>query len=138
MPTMGPSTLAAAVPNRDPGTMEDAAPVVTGLTQGEIDSLGWETFDTIEGVRNKVLWRSGGSMAGLMEVAAGHHLGAHTHRVNHHHMWVVDGHVEVVGKLLGPGGYAHIAAGVEHDLDARDTEGCTVYYLYLPPSADGS
>jgi quercetin dioxygenase-like cupin family protein len=113
--------------------MAVSASKLTVLAPTEVDDLGWEPLGMIEGVRNKVMWRDGTSMAGLMEVAPGHRLGAHTHRENHHHMWVVDGHVEVVGKLLGPGGYAHIAAGVEHDLDATDTEGCTVYYLYLRP-----
>ena len=45
--------------------------------------------------------------------------GQHAHRANHHHMWIVDGAAEIVGSLVGPGGYVHIPAGVEHDLDAR-------------------
>jgi quercetin dioxygenase-like cupin family protein len=30
-----------------------------------------------------------------------------------------------------PGAYVHIPAGVDHDIDASATDGCTLYYLYL-------
>jgi quercetin dioxygenase-like cupin family protein len=29
------------------------------------------------------------------------------------------------------GAYVHIPAGVDHDIDATETDGCTLYYLYL-------
>lgn len=88
-----------------------------------------------EGVTHRVLWHDATSMAGVLVVEAGQHLGAHAHRVNHHHMWVLEGRATVLGKELGAGSYVHIPAGVEHDIDASATEGCTVYYLYLAPTA---
>jgi quercetin dioxygenase-like cupin family protein len=70
-------------------------------------------------------------MAGVLTVLAGHRLGRHTHRVNHHHLWVLDGRAVVLDRELGAGSYVHIPSGVEHDIDASDTEGCTVFYLYI-------
>lgn len=96
-----------------------------------ITGLPLERLGDIEGVAHRVLWRDATSVAGILTVEAGHHLGAHTHRANHHHIWVLDGEVAVLGSVLTPGSYAHIPAGVEHDIDARATGGCTVYYLYV-------
>jgi quercetin dioxygenase-like cupin family protein len=31
--------------------------------------------------------------------------------------------------MLSAGSYVHIPAGVMHDVDARATEGCKIYYL---------
>jgi mannose-6-phosphate isomerase-like protein (cupin superfamily) len=87
----------------------------------------------MEGVTHRVLWHDTTSMAGVLRVAGGHRMGAHAHRTNHHHMWVVEGRAAVLGADLGPGSYVHIPSGVEHEIDARATEGCTVFYLYLAP-----
>jgi quercetin dioxygenase-like cupin family protein len=83
------------------------------------------------GVTHRILWQTDESMAGVLTIEAGHRLGEHAHRVNHHHLWVLAGRASVLGNELGPGGYAHIPSGVDHDIDATATEGCTVYYLYL-------
>jgi hypothetical protein len=50
---------------------------------------------------------------------------------------VLEGHATILGRTLGPGSYAHIPSGVEHDIDARSSDGCTVFYLYLR-MAEGS
>jgi quercetin dioxygenase-like cupin family protein len=71
----------------------------------------------------------------VLTVERGQCLGRHAHRVNHHHMWVLAGHATVLGTQVGPGSYVHVPAGVEHDIDATATEGCTVYYLYLTPGS---
>jgi quercetin dioxygenase-like cupin family protein len=102
------------------------------LTPEAIAALPEVPLGDIEGVTHRVLWRSETSMAGVMTIARGHHLGDHAHRVNHHHMWVLDGHANILGAELGPGSYVHIPSGTHHDIDASATEGCTVYYLYLP------
>lgn len=103
----------------------------TLLTAEAVNGLMVEPLGTLEGVTHRVLWKSDTSMAGVLTVAAGHRLGHHTHRMNHHHLWVLDGHAAVLGTELGPGSYAHVPSGVEHDIDASATEGCTVFYLYL-------
>lgn len=110
----------------------DRTPTV--LDADAIRQLTSEPFGPTPGVAtNTVLWRDETSMAGLLTIAAGTRLGEHTHRVNHHHLWVVDGTARIVGTDLGPGGYAHVPAGVPHDIDASGSAGCTVFYLYVRP-----
>ena len=104
-------------------------PVV--LTSEAIAVLPSVPLGPLEGVTHRVLWRNDASMAGVLTVEPGRHLGAHTHRANHHHMWVLDGRATILGTELGPGSYVHIPSGVEHDIDAARTDGCTVFYLYL-------
>ncbi len=58
-------------------------------------------------------------------------VGRHSHRANHHSLWVLDGRAAVLGTELGPGDCAHIPSGVEHDVDATGSDGCTVFYLYV-------
>ena len=108
-------------------------PVV--LRAEDVDALPMVPLDGLAGVTHRVLWRSESSMAGVMRIAGGHQLGAHTHRTNHHHMWVLDGRAKILGTELAGGAYVHIPAGTEHDIDARETDGCTVYYLYLREAA---
>ncbi|HZP28226.1 MAG TPA: hypothetical protein VFC99_04695 [Acidimicrobiia bacterium] len=104
---------------------------VVVLTPEAIAGLPVEPLGNLAGVTHRVLWRDGNSMAGVMTVEGGHHLGHHAHRLNHHHMWILDGHANILGADLGPGAYVHIPSGVDHDIDASSTEGCTVLYLYL-------
>ena len=46
-------------------------------------------------------------------------------------MWVLEGHAEILDTKLAAGSYVHIPPGVVHDIDARATEGCKLYYLYV-------
>lgn len=82
-------------------------------------------------MRRRILFRDATSEAGILRVGAGHRLGSHTHRENQHHMWVLDGEALIAGVRVGAGGYAHVPAGVEHDIDATETDGCRVVYLYV-------
>lgn len=102
----------------------------TVLTAAEIGMRPEVPLGSIEGVAHRAVWQQGTSMAGRMTIAGKHHLGAHRHRSHAHHIWIIDGHVEILGEVLGAGSYVHIPAGVEHDLDARATEGCTLFYVY--------
>jgi mannose-6-phosphate isomerase-like protein (cupin superfamily) len=101
------------------------------MTADAIAALPLEPLGRLEGVRHRVLWSDDTSMAGVLTVAAGHQLGVHAHRRHHHHLWVLDGEASIKGEQLGPGAYAHIPSGVQHDIDATDTDGCTVFYLYV-------
>lgn len=107
------------------------------MAADEVRSLPEERLGDLAGVANRVTWRSQSSMAGVLTLDAGHRLGTHAHRENHHHMWVVEGHAEILGRRLGPGSYVHVPSGVDHDIDASSTEGCTVFYLYLHAGEDG-
>ena len=68
-----------------------------------------------------------------MTVEAGHQLGRHSHRTNHHHIWVLEGEAQILDVTVGPGSYVYVPSGVDHDLDARATSRRTIFYLYLPP-----
>ena len=116
-------------------TMTSASAEAVVLPAQAIAALPDVPLDrSVEGVTHRVLWRSDTSTAGVMTVAAAHRLGRHAHRLNHHHLWVLEGEAEILGVLVGAGAYVHVPAGVEHDLDARATDGCTVFYLYLQPT----
>ena len=111
----------------------DMAAAVT-LPAQEVDSLAWEPLSAIgAGVRHKVLWRSGDSLAGVMEIAEGGRVDSHAHSRAHHHLWVLDGSVSVLGTTLSTGSYAHIPAGVEHELVNSGTGPCRFVYTYLQP-----
>ena len=103
------------------------------LNAEAIAELPSEPLDSLEGVTNRVLWRNETSMAGVLDVAGGCRLGSHSHRVNHHHMWVLAGQAVVLGRVISAGSYVHIPSGIEHDVDATASHGCTLFYLYLPP-----
>jgi uncharacterized RmlC-like cupin family protein len=117
-------------------TPDEQSPA-TVHTAAAIDSLGSVPLDGIDGVAHRVLWQDANSIAGVLTVAGGHHLGAHAHRVNEHHMWVVGGSATILGSVLEPGSYVHIPQGVEHDIDARASDGVTVFYLYIHRSPGG-
>lgn len=112
-----------------------STPIV--LTADAIAEIAPQPLGSIDGVAHRVLWRNDTSMAGVLTVAAGHQLGAHAHRVNDHHIWVLDGRASVLGNDVGPGSYVHIPSGVEHDIDATRSDGCTAFYLYLRPAVWG-
>jgi hypothetical protein len=48
-------------------------------------------------------------------------------------MWILDGRAIILGGELDPGSYVHIPGGMEHDIDASATDGCTLLYLCLSP-----
>jgi mannose-6-phosphate isomerase-like protein (cupin superfamily) len=110
--------------------MATNAPHAVVLPASAVQTLTSVPLGTLEGVTHRVLWRDGTSMAGVLRVEAGRRLGAHAHRANHHHMWVLEGRATILGTEIGPGSYVHVPVGVTHDIDASATEGCTVFYLY--------
>jgi quercetin dioxygenase-like cupin family protein len=106
----------------------------TILTPQAIAQLPVQPLGTDPGVTHRVLWHDQTSMAGLLTVEAGQRLGGHSHRVNHHHMWVTEGHPRILGEDLRPGSYVHIPSHIHHDIEAPADEACTVLYFYLRPS----
>jgi mannose-6-phosphate isomerase-like protein (cupin superfamily) len=109
----------------------------TVLTAAAIGQLEARPLGTLDGVTHKVLWHDAGSMSGVLTIEAGTRLGLHAHHANHHHLWMLDGRATILGTELGPGSYVHIPHGVQHDIDASATGGCTVFYLYARPTAPG-
>jgi quercetin dioxygenase-like cupin family protein len=109
----------------------EAANGATVLTPEDVARVPPQPLGTIAGVEHRVLWHDDTSIAGVMTVAGGHHLGEHEHRRHSHHMWMLDGSATILGTVLEAGSYVHIPAGVRHDIDARATHGCRVLYHYV-------
>lgn len=71
-----------------------------------------------------------------MRIRAGGRVEQHIHRRAHHHVWVVDGTVHLLGAALGPGSYAHIPAGVAHELTVDEVESDVMFfYVYEVPGS---
>ena len=122
--------MAAIAVGKNSGMTTDRAIVLTG---SEVSAVPHQPLGTAEGVTSCLLWTDGTSSSGVLTVEAGRRLGSHAHRTHVHHMWVLDGEAVVMGKRVGPRSYIHIPPGVDHDIDATDTTGCTMYYSYLLP-----
>ena len=105
------------------------------FTARQVDSLPAQQLGHLSGIENRLLFSDGKQMAGILTIAKGHALGAHTHRDKQHHLLVLDGEADVLGKRVGNGAYVHIPPGFEHNIDATETEGCDL--LPLPGHANG-
>jgi quercetin dioxygenase-like cupin family protein len=104
-------------------------------TAAAVEALPWLAFDGLDDVQNKVLWELGDSHTGLMRLAEGGTIAPHRHHTGHHHVWVIEGHCSVLGTTIGAGSYAHVPAGVDHEIAGVGSEGCTLLYLYLADHA---
>jgi mannose-6-phosphate isomerase-like protein (cupin superfamily) len=83
------------------------------------------------GVPYTILWRQGRDAAGVMWLEAGAEVPAHRHDDAEHHVWLSEGRAHVDGRIVGPGSYWHVPAGVDHSVSAVRTDGATLFYLYL-------
>lgn len=126
--------LAVGDVRADACTMTQSRAIALGPQ--EIDALPSNPLGDRVGVGLRVLWTDGTSQTGVLRVDPGQRLGRHTHRRHHHDYWLAAGHADVLGRWLGPGSYVHIPAGVEHDIDATETEGCTIYFAYTLAAHD--
>jgi uncharacterized RmlC-like cupin family protein len=111
--------------------MGNGSGTTTVVTPAQRGNLPQTPLGNLEGVTNTVLWTDGTSMTGVLTVAGGHRLGHHRHRRHLHHMWVLDGEAVITGERVGPGTFVHVPTGVDHDIDATETGGVTVYYSYV-------
>jgi quercetin dioxygenase-like cupin family protein len=106
----------------------EAATVV--MPARAIEDLPWVPLGSDPGAEHRVLWRSGDSHCGVLRIEAGGAIPAHVHHDAHHHVWVIEGHVETLGQRLGPGSYIHIPEGVAHTITAGPGP-ATMLYLFL-------
>lgn len=113
-------------------TIDPMATAATLLSALDIAAVDPEPLGEIDGVTRRVVWHHGTAEAGVLRVEPGARLGDHAHRASHHHMWILEGAALILGRRLGKGSYVHIPLGTTHDVDARETEGCTVLYVYAP------
>jgi quercetin dioxygenase-like cupin family protein len=105
--------------------------IVTAPSES-IEGQRWEPMPQVgTDVLQKVLWQAGRSQAGLMRIEPRGEVAWHSHRSAHHHIWVLEGTVDVAGRVIGPGSYAHVPAGVDHRLAAVGSAPTTFLYTYL-------
>ena len=86
-----------------------------------------------EGLQNKLLWKSpnGDTIVGLIQMAPGARDAGHNHPSATQHTWVINGTVSIGGVEAGPGSYAFVPPGVDHETVAGD-EPVTMFYIYQP------
>ena len=101
------------------------------LDADSINRLPARRLPGMESTPSKLLWRSGDSVAGILYVPAAGSVVLHRHRYAHHHAWVLEGTCTMLGRTLGPGSYAHIPPGVDHDVIAAGPDGATIYYVFI-------
>jgi quercetin dioxygenase-like cupin family protein len=112
----------------DLGTLPAIGPRTRILEADRIAEQG--RAEIAPGVTSVQLWSEGRSNAGRMHLEPQAALSEHTHRRHAHHVWVVDGLVEILGRQLARGSYAYVPPGQPHDM-AAGPAGATVFYLYL-------
>jgi quercetin dioxygenase-like cupin family protein len=102
------------------------------VTSDSVDDRDWQPLQQVgTGVTHKVLWQEERSLAGIMRIEPHGQVDWHAHRSAHHHIWVLEGAVDVAGRILGPGSYAHVPPRVEHCLGAVGSAPTTFLYTYL-------
>ena len=83
-------------------------------------------------MRHKVLWQSGTTVLGLMTIDPGASNPQHVHHGAHHHILVLDGECQMLGKTVGPGGYIYVPPGVPHEAVTMGSKPCVFFYTYRP------
>ncbi len=104
----------------------------------DIEAIEWIAHGTAPGVRHKVLWQSGTTVLGLMQIDAGAENPEHTHHGAHHHILMLSGSCRMVGRDLPAGSYVYIPPGVPHAAVNDGDEACTFFYTYRPVEVDPS
>ena len=89
-------------------------------------------IEEAEGVTRTTLWHHQGSAAGTLSLRPGAALREHTHDGFGHHVWVVGGTAEVLGRQLSAGAYWYVPAGRAHALIATGDEPCELFWVYEP------
>jgi quercetin dioxygenase-like cupin family protein len=114
-----------------PGMGHAATEGAVVLDSAAIERLPQQQLHGLADILTRVVWRSGESLAGVMEVAPGEQLPSHVHADGHHHVWVLSGTARILGVGVGPGSYVHVPAGMEHAVEEVSAAGLRVFYLYL-------
>lgn len=81
------------------------------------------------GIHERVLWSGGTQVSGIMDFSPGAGMPEHAHTAHSHHVWIVEGSIDVLGHALSPGSYAYVPPGVAHRVTAGP-DGCTLFYVF--------
>ena len=120
--------------NAEHGTLPSIGSRTRILDAARIAELGRQ--EIAPGITSVQLWSEGRSYAGTMYLEPQATLSKHTHRRHAHHVWVVDGMVDALGRHLPRGSYAYVPPGQPHDMVAGPA-GATILYLYLESDDHG-
>lgn len=110
--------------------VEDASRTIDSA---ELDAL---RIEQVGGHRIRVLWRDGGSVAGVLDLVADERLPRHVHHDAEHHVWVERGSCQVSGRCLDPGSYIRVDPGSPHSLEAGP-RGCRLFFVFRRLPAGG-
>ena len=105
-------------------------------TPPDIDAIDWIPHGDQAGVRYKVLWQSGTTVLGLMQMDPGAQNAEHTHAGAHHHILMLTGTCHMLGRDVPAGSYVYIPPDVAHAAVNEGTEACTFFYTYRPVEID--
>lgn len=101
------------------------------LDHRQIEGLSRRPVGESEGVTQAILWGHEHSYAGVMWVEPGASIPEHVHSQHVHHLWVIEGQAEVLGRVLDERSYWFIPQGRPHALRGVSPTGCTLFYLYV-------
>ena len=102
----------------------------------DIDAIDWIPHGDQDGVRYKVLWQSGTTVLGLMQIDPGAQNSEHTHAGAHHHILVMSGTCRMLDKDLPAGSYVYIPPEVPHAAVNDSDEPSTFFYSNRPVKVD--
>jgi quercetin dioxygenase-like cupin family protein len=105
---------------------------IVAIRADVVSGMGWQQLGGMPHVRVKELWSSQRAVAGLLRIDPHAREVAHLHSHGQHHLWVLDGHVEINGIGLPEGSYVHVPAGALHALTNRGEQACTLGFVFLP------
>jgi mannose-6-phosphate isomerase-like protein (cupin superfamily) len=104
-------------------------PTLYALPKRVVDALPWESLPGCSGVRHKVVFRGDGVVTGLLLLDPGAEEVPHLHGHGDHHLWVLEGGVEVEETPLPSGSYLHVPGGLLHGM--RDSGmGSLLFYVF--------
>ncbi len=100
------------------------------LTPAAVEERSWQEFQGKRDAHIKELYATQGCTAGLLRLQPGAHEVPHRHVSGGHHLWVLEGAIEVDGAQLDAGSYVHVPHGVAHTLRNVGDGACVLFFVY--------
>jgi len=106
-------------------------PLLTTLSQVDIDWLPWQAVPGCPGVRAKELWQSERAVYALIRYEPGARTPGLPHPYAHQHIWMVAGEATVAGRRLGTGSFVDVPAGTPHPITDAGPLGCLLLQVHV-------
>lgn len=113
------------------------APVVH--TAADVEAMAWQQDPGRPGVAHKVLWQAPGTVIGLMRLDPGTRNPEHVHHDAHHHIWLVSGECDLLGRTVTAGAHVYVPPGTPHAEVNASAAPCVFFYTFRTlsdPQAD--